>query len=279
MRYVNGHIRGWKTGNESLAALLDYSNTSTHEHVLPPGCKHFQRSGDFVGFVIEEQPTVRRLQWQLSSSSPESRRKEGKYQQLRLSLPYVVHYLLFCGAKFYNSWVFFGNEPLKDINQYMGRAALYNCESSGKMCLGVDINAAYPKECDPRQPNNKNLTQDQQIVRMRMARIRHYFSTFWGTSFNFDMPSANFTDMRDRKQLPFADVLDWAAKTEENPEFILSHNWISTGLTLSNLMAGNFAVRADFSQLYRHVLNVGTRGTGKNDSERKFCEVRDEDNY
>ena len=253
MRYVNGHIRGWKPAATSFQSLIDYNAFSTEENILPPGCKHFQRSGDYAGFVIEEKPTIRSVRWQITAFGT-SRRKEGDYSNVRLAMPYVVHYLLFCREQFQGSWVFFNNEPLTDINQNLGRAALQNCERSGKMCLGVDCNEIYPKNLHP-----DSISQEQRIARHRSARIKYYFSTFWGTSFNFDMPSPSFAELLVNKHLPFEGVLDWAAKTEENPDFILQHKWKSADNTLADLMKAHLRINTDFGTLYRYVINNGKR--------------------
>ncbi len=272
MRYVNGHIRGWKPAATSFQSLIDYDSFSTEENILPPGCKHFQRSGDYAGFVIEEKPTIRSVRWQITTFGT-SRRKEGDYSNVRLAMPYVVHYLLFCREQFQGSWVFFNNEPLTDINQNLGRAALQNCERSGKMCLGVNCNEIHPKH--PKNLHPDSISQEQRIARYRSARIKYYFSTFWGTSFNFDMPSPSFAELLVNKDLPFEGVLDWAAKTEANPDFILQHKWKSADNTLADLMNAHLRINTDFGTLYRYVVNNGKRdapdepkpdklGTGEN---------------
>lgn len=165
--------------------------------ILPRGTRLFSRKDGQTIVVVEQEPAVRRVEWNLDKT-------EGNFW--RLAFPYVefVFTLVENGA-IVQTEVFYRNSPIRSMDDELCWPNLGNIYSNNcRICtdgMEMDGNLALPLA----------------------TRLENFITAFWASRFNGDLLWA--FDFYRRKDQRLANLTAWQDATRENPLFPLEIPW------------------------------------------------------
>jgi hypothetical protein len=223
-RYVDGITRDWVDLDNFFNI---HENNEIDSGLLPRGCIAYKSSKYGTSYLIEQPPIIRSLKWQISREMGSDNKKAGEYKIIRLSMPYVLHYLSFDGLKLRSSYCFFSNKPVSDFKSLdLRQATLPNIHGSGEVCTGISVDKIVREEL--LKKNNFKSAYDLWDARSyEHACVNAYLSTFWNTTFNMDMGQDSYYAYK------IIRYDDWENLTQKNPEQILDVNWHPSSMNSS----------------------------------------------
>lgn len=185
-----------------------YRDLATGLDILPDGTKFCQSRGKALIVVVEQKPEVRTVLFDTSVRSE----TDGK-AQLSLSFPYLRFVLKFEEGKFSKLWVFYANEPLRNLDTALHLPNLPNTYADGRVCMNFG-------------GHGKKALSD---------RVVEVLAHWWLSEFNNHLLDSNYFPTRacDPRLESFA---TWAAATEADPNFVLQINWRPCATNLKALI-------------------------------------------
>lgn len=177
---------------EALAARNPISSG-----IMPKGTRFFVRKAEHTVIVVEQEPAVRRIEWNLSGEA------ENFWQ---LAFPYV-EFVFTSSAQgvIVDGEVFYRNSPIQSMDDTLCWPNLGNIYTNVcKICT-------------------EGMQMDGDLTIPMVTRLEDFISAFWASKFNADLLWAfNFYRRVDKR----LDGLDaWQRATRENPLFPLEISW------------------------------------------------------
>ena len=194
--------------------------------ILPRGCRYVKRiDNETTIYVIEEAPRIKSTRFELNFARELATIKTSGQEylnvdrflknkkmpiSLKLSFPYIIYIMIIRNRKS-NQFevpafeVFFRKHPIRDIGDYLFIANLFNLSEYNALCFGSH---------EPYYKSNFNSTSDL---------ADYLVNSFWHKSFSSDYRSRHEMYVKDPIMHTF---LTWADRTERDPHFILSVDFI-----------------------------------------------------
>jgi hypothetical protein len=232
------------SGQTHVVAVDDFSRGITDstaygmfDEPIPDNVKWMVHCGPLTVCIVEFKPELRLLKW-LSKDSPVPYGPKAVCTPRQLATPYVVVKVPFRRERIVpRVEVFYRNEPLRGLDGADGELFLpnlLNCSPNAHGCMSWFC--------------TQYLAKSEPIVGIT-AGLNGVAHHLWGGSFNASSEAhegnSGFSLSRAKKvDARVTDVDRWEAESRKDPRFVLSVEWLKTGLTIRQLVLQELAVHA-----------------------------------
>jgi hypothetical protein len=186
-----------------------YNEQTDELEIYPNGTRLVHRRGNTKVIVIEEEPKVRRINYQGQAYS--------------VGLPYVVFTFAFNGQIISEATVHFRKEPLRKLSDPLGLPCLPNVEEG--TC----------KICWYSASAGTEWTEMHESVGFRTGSYSEKISAalryFWASQFSKDW-SKNFIKYSNKYPADFGTFETWAGATQKDKMFFLKTEMVPAGTTV-----------------------------------------------
>jgi hypothetical protein len=228
-------LNGDGNENHSLAIpkfAIEVSTATLHgltHEPLPDNIKWFAECGPLDVRIFQLTPERRWIKW-LADNSPAPYGPEALYKEYSLAMPYVVLKVAFLNGQVTpRTEVFFRNDPLSYYEGEGGELffpSLLNCsvDSYGCKCWFCTQNYSPPKKGTSLQNTVNEIAN-------------HLFGGgFNASSEAHEGLSAFGLCVKEKVDDRITDIHRWAEASQQDPRFVLSVKWKTTGLTVRDLI-------------------------------------------
>lgn len=228
---IAGKIVRIKSGDDVVkrTALADFirecgkaGEVRVFEDPIPDGVRFVRARGSYTLAVMELKPQVRSVHW-LADQSPTPYGEDAIYNQVRLSFPYVVLFILFSRMEFSGfAQCFFRTLPITCAKTDMlFLPNIRNCHDSEglmcRLCLGHSGDI----------PEVGSLPWN--------LKISTIVEAFWTKGFNRSAESHQIPSYWSHKRTldpRVGDIGSWEKATREDPLFPLKVEWAPAGFSV-----------------------------------------------
>ena len=206
--------------------------------VLPDGIKLTVSCGSLTIWVYERSPQVYSFKW-IARDSPAPFGRGTKYRTVRIALPYLIVLAIFEPGRRNGMELsgrnecFFRRHPLKSTRDELFYPALLNC-SKFDPPDGHPLSWICTAKLDygrlSKEPDN-----NQRMQTALRALLHTLLETGYNRSSDYHEDSSWFTEST-RVDPRISTIENWEKATAKDPLFVLDVPWLSTGLTLEQVI-------------------------------------------
>lgn len=197
---------------------------------LPDGVKFPPDWRDPIMIVVHQHtPHLRRLRW-IAGDSPAPKGPNAKYKTVRISLPYVTTFAVFCyrAEQLHlvgNNEIYFSNQPLKSRNDRLCFPALLNvtiAQNAGRQRTGI---------CTGPLPGINTGWVDG---------LDALLDRIWNGSFNLSCSQSSYTDSKGIHP-DLHPIEKWEEASARDELFALSVAWKPCPMSVGEIVEAIFA--------------------------------------
>ena len=206
--------------------------------VLPDGIKLTVSRGSLTIWVYERSPQVYSFKW-IARDSPAPFGRGTKYRTVRIALPYLIVLAVFEPGRRNGMELsglnecFFRRHPLKSTRDELFYPALLNC-SKFDPPDGHPLSWICTAKLDygrlSKEPDN-----NQRMQTCLRALLHTLLETGYNRSSDYHEDSSWFTESAGVDPR-ISTIENWEKATAKDPLFVLDVPWLSTGLTLEQVI-------------------------------------------
>jgi len=254
-----------------LNILTDFDGRFNTGGVLPDGIKLTVSRGPLTIWVYERAPQVYSFKW-IARDSPKPFGTGARYRTVTIALPYLVVLAVFEPGMRNGHQLsginecFFRRQPLKSTRDELLYPALLNCSKfdppDGRPLSWICTAKLDYSQLSKEPDNNKRM---QTSLR---ALLHNLLETGYNRSSDYHEYSSWFTESTGVDPR-IATIENWEKATAKDPLFVLDVPWLSTGLTLEQVIERIFKIAgvvrpkiSSAADIKRILFNYSGSGTG-----------------
>ena len=221
-----------------IEILSDFNGRAHTGCVLPDGIKLTVSRGSLTIWVYERAPQVYSFKW-IAEDSPKPFGRGTRYRTVKIALPYLVVLAVFepgirnrIQLSGYNE-CYFRRRPLKSTADTLCYPALLNCSKfdppDGRPLSWICTAKLDYRRISKEPDNNKRM-------QTALGALLHtLLETGYNRSSDYHEESSWFAESTGVDPR-ISTIENWEKATAEDPLFVLDVPWLSTGLTLEQVI-------------------------------------------